>query len=104
MASETYHEFCITVCVLVENQKTDEWFLALTGGGMDLSPSIAYAYYLVQKWIPMELLQQLSAGWCKDSLSKEHFKTLREILVEQSKMESDRFNEKWKEWKQLQWL
>lgn len=87
-----------TNCVLVENNKTGEWFLSLTGGGMDLSPSIAYAYYLAQKWLPLDLLQELKAGWCKDSLSSEHFEELKKVILEQLPTEKSRFEEKIQEW------
>ena len=87
-----------TNCVLVENNKTGEWFLTLTGGGMDLSPSIAYAYYLAQKWLPLDLLQELKAGWCKASLSSEHFEELKKVIIEQLPTEKSRFEEKIKDW------
>lgn len=87
-----------TNCVCVQNTKTDEWFLTLTGGGMDLSPSIAYAYVIAQKWLPLELLQELNPGWCKDTLSKEHFKELRDICMKQTENENHRFREKYDKW------
>lgn len=88
-----------TNCVCVYKEDTDEWFLTLTGGGMDLSPSIAYAYVIAQKWLPVDLLQELSPGWCKDSLSEEHFKELREICIEQTTREADKFVEKSLKWR-----
>ena len=88
-----------TNCVVVEKTETGEWFLALTGGGMDLSPSIAYAYYLAQKWLPTEfLIDDLKAGWCKDSLSSEHFEELKAVVIEQLKMEKSRCDEQIKKW------
>ena len=88
-----------TNCVAVENLETGDWFLALTGGGMDLSPSIGYAYYIAQKWLPVELLiQDLKAGWCKDSLSSEHFEELKAVVIEQLKMEKSRIDEQLKAW------
>ena len=44
-----------TNCTVMENTETDEYFLVLTGGGMNLSQDIAYAYFLLEKWIPFEL-------------------------------------------------
>jgi len=88
-----------TNCVLVQNTKTDEWFLTLTGGGMDLSPSIAYAYMICQKWLPNELLQELKPGWCKDSLDAKVFKKLRNICIEQTHRQSEVFKEKEHAWK-----
>ena len=87
-----------TNCVCVENNESGEWFLALTGGGMDLSFSIAYAYYLAQKWLPLDLLQELKAGWCKTSLSSENFEELKKIILEQLPTEKSRFEEKIQEW------
>ena len=40
---------CLTV---MENSETDEFFLVLCGGGMNLSQSIAYAYILAGQRIP----------------------------------------------------
>ena len=65
---------------------------------MDLSPSIAYAYYLAQKWLPLDLLQELKAGWCKTSLSSEHFEELKKVIIEQLPTEKSRFEEKIKDW------
>ncbi len=87
-----------TNCVLVQNNKTEEWFLTLTGGGMDLSPSIAYAYVLAQKWLPVALLQELNPGWCKDSLSPKKFKRLRNICIEQIHHNIEHFKEKKTKW------
>jgi hypothetical protein len=44
-----------TNCTVMHNTDTDEYFLALTGGGMDLSQDIALAYHILEKWIPFEL-------------------------------------------------
>lgn len=48
---------CLTV---MENEDTGEYYLALCGGGMDLSQNIAMAYYLAEKWIPFELCLTVS--------------------------------------------
>ena len=87
-----------TNCVCVENNKTGEWFLALTGGGMDLSFSIAHAYMIAQKWLPVDLLNQLSPGWCKDNLNDKVFKKLRRICREQINMEISKLKEKKQKW------
>lgn len=44
-----------TNCTVVMKRDTEEYFLALTGGGMDLSQDIALAYIIAQKWIPTAL-------------------------------------------------
>lgn len=88
-----------TNCICVEDNKTGEWFLTLTGGGMDLSPSIGYAFYLAQKWLPADfLINDLKAGWCKDSLSSENFEELKKVVVEQLGMEKSKIEEQMKQW------
>jgi hypothetical protein len=44
-----------TNCTVIEDEDTGEWFLSLTGGGMDLSQDIALAYHILEKWIPFDL-------------------------------------------------
>lgn len=87
-----------TSCILVENNETGEWVIALTGGGMDLSPQIAYAFFIAQKWLPLDLIRDLKSGWCKDSLSEEKFKELWTVVKDQLKMEKSRFAEALKNW------
>jgi hypothetical protein len=38
---------------------TEEYFLALTGGGMDFSQNIALAYIIAQGWIPIALAYEV---------------------------------------------
>lgn len=52
-----------TNCTVMYNNETDEYFLALTGGGMDLSQDIALAYYYCDKWIPTELALRVSTQY-----------------------------------------
>jgi hypothetical protein len=44
-----------TNCTVVEDNETNDFYLALTGGGMDLSQDIAYAYILTDGRIPHAL-------------------------------------------------
>jgi len=53
---ELCRETCLTV---VYNNDDDTYYLALCGGGMDLSQSIARAYQLIEKWIPISLLTEI---------------------------------------------
>lgn len=46
-------ETCLTV---MYNTEEDAYYLALCGGGMDLSQDIAYAYFILGRWIPFALL------------------------------------------------
>jgi hypothetical protein len=49
-------EVCLeTCCTVVEDNDTGDCYLALCGGGMDLSQDIALAYVLVQGWVPASL-------------------------------------------------
>jgi hypothetical protein len=88
-----------TACTVMENTETGEWFLTLCGGGMDLSQDIALAYHIMDKWLPLELLQRV----CKQpglSISKEDFRTIGAIIVEQAEMEKQRFARLEEEWKE----
>ena len=98
VTQEKQIELAQTNCILVEENSTGDYFLTLTGGGMDLSPSIAYAYYKAQKWLPLELLHELKAGWVKDSLSTEKFEELKDVIVEQLQNQVSRTQEKYAEW------
>lgn len=48
---------CLTV---MYREEYDDYYLALCGGGMDLSQSIAYAYQLLENWIPISLLREVN--------------------------------------------
>jgi len=88
-----------TVCTVMENTETGEWFLTLCGGGMDLSQDIALAYHIMDKWLPLELLQRV----CTQpglSISKEEFRTIGAIIVEQAEIEKQRFARLEEEWKE----
>lgn len=49
-----------TNLTVVENTETEEYFLALCGGGMDLSQSIGLAYIIAQGWIPFTLASEIT--------------------------------------------
>lgn len=77
-------KLCLTTnCTVVKKIDTDEYFLALTGGGMDLSQDIALAYLIIDEVIPSALAYNVCTqyglsvsgdSWskimlaCKDSL------------------------------------
>ena len=65
-----------TNCTVVYNQEEDEYYLALTGGGMDLSQDIAYAYMIISGYIEWDFLDEVKLTQCL-SVSEE---TYREIL------------------------
>ncbi len=98
VTKEIQIELAQTNCILVEEESTGDYYLTLNGGGMDLSPAIAYAYYKAQKWLPLDLLHELSAGWVKDSLSEKKFEELKCVIVEQLENQISKTQEKFQEW------
>lgn len=98
VTQEIQIELAQTNCMLVEENETGDYFLVLNGGGMDLSPAIAYAYFKAQKWLPLDLLHELKAGWVKDSLSSEKFEELKAVIVDQLPSHISRSQEKYAEW------
>ena len=50
-------ETCLTV---MYNQDEDAYYLALCGGGMNLSQSIVRAYQILETWAPIALIQNMS--------------------------------------------
>lgn len=65
-----------TCCTVMYNIEEDCHYIALCGGGMNLSQDIALAYNILEKWIPLELALQVST---QDGLSKGG-KTFRKIM------------------------
>ena len=49
-----------TPLTVMYNEDDDTYYLALTGGGMDLSQSIVRAYQILEKWVPISLLRNMS--------------------------------------------
>ena len=68
-----------TNCTVIENTETGEWFLALTGGGMDLSQDIALAYLIVQGWIPTALAYNVSTQPCLSVSGKDWLLIMEDI-------------------------
>jgi len=89
-----------TNCTVMENEETGEFFLALCGGGMDLSQDIALAYIIAEKWIPTEMLGVISSQENLSQSGKE-FRRIAEIIAEQSEMESARLKETAEKWRKL---
>ena len=65
-----------TNCTVVRNIDENDYYLALTGGGMDLSQDIAYAYMIISGYIEWDFLDEVKLTQCL-SVSEE---TYREIL------------------------
>ena len=88
-----------TACILVQNNKTGQWLIALTGGGTDLGPHIAYAYVLAQKWLPLDLMGSLDREYCRQELGAAKFETLRSIMDQQTANQQNRFANMHEQWK-----
>jgi len=89
-----------TNCTVLENQDSGEWFLALCGGGMNLSQDIAYSYIILETWIPQDLLKEVAKQPLL-SLGKKNYKKLAREVLRQLKINSDNFKQKRKEWKEV---
>lgn len=85
---------CLTIM-----EKDGEYFLALCGGGMDLSQQIGLAYILIENWIPEDLISEISKQKGL-SVDGESWKLLRSKIIEQLKIYRDnkqRDLERWEE-------
>jgi hypothetical protein len=88
-----------TNCSIMFDNEKDVYYIALNGGGMDLSQDIGLAYVILENWIPEDLINQISRQEGL-SISKEDFKTLKKEIVKQSQTYSERYktlSERWKE-------
>lgn len=68
-----------TNCTVVRNNETDEYCLALSGGGMDLSQDIALAYMLCGERIPSALAYNVCTQPGLSVSIKNYKKIMREI-------------------------
>ena len=85
---------CLTI---MYNENEDKYYLALCGGGMDLSQQIALAYVYIENWIPRDLIQEVSKQKGLSVDGKE-WKLLRSKIIEQLKTYADNFKRSIKEW------
>lgn len=88
-----------TNCTVLENSETEEYFLALCGGGMDLSQDIALSYIILETWIPQDLLNSV-ADQPLLSLGSKKYKKLAMEIIRQLKLNADRSEELRKKWKE----
>lgn len=82
-----------TNCTVVFNSVEDKFYLALTGGGMDLSQDIARAYQIIENWVPKDLLDNVSA---QPNLSLHGTEWLKMAKQIKSQIRIDRANLKYK--------
>lgn len=86
-----------TNCTVMYNTESDEYFLVLTGGGMDLSQDIALAYTIIQKRIPFDL----AVSVCTQKELTVHgkdWKRLKEAMIENLKWHRDDANRYLEQW------
>jgi len=89
-----------TNCSVMYNSETEEHFIVLCGGGMDLSQDIAISYVWLEKWIPEDLITQV----CKQrglSIGGGRFDELKKAILEQAENYEGRFKRLREDWKNL---
>jgi len=69
-----------TNCTVVQNLNDDAYYLALTGGGMDLSQDIALAYIIIEKWIPFDLAISVSTQPNLSQSGEKYMKVMRGVI------------------------
>jgi hypothetical protein len=88
-----------TCCTVMYNNDDDCYYIALCGGGMDLSQDIALAYHILEKWIPLDLALQVSTQDGLSKYNKEFRKVMRacresiKINISQGKQRVKQINE-----------
>lgn len=87
-----------TNCTVIENDETGEWFLILTGGGMNLSQDIALAFYYAYGWIPTDIIMNMSLQPAL-SISKKDCKMIFKQARKDLRGEISTMNEKIKKLK-----
>jgi len=80
-----------TCCTVVMNQKTEDYFLALCGGGMNLSQDIALAYIIARGHIPDALAAQVSTQYGL-SKSGDNWRTIMKQCKKDLQQTVERYN------------
>ena len=86
-----------TNCTVMRNTETDEFFLVLCGGGMNLSQDIALAYHLIENWIPFDLATSV----CTQeglSVGGKDWTVLKKAMQKSLALYKDRADEYGKRW------
>jgi len=89
-----------TNCTVMYNNDTDEYFIVLCGGGMDLSQDIALAYVILERWIPESLIVEV-CNQKNFSVSGKNFEILQKAIIEQAENYQGRFKDLADKWKNL---
>jgi hypothetical protein len=96
--NEAIIKVCRETCLTVMYRDSDEtYYLALCGGGMDLSQSIAYAYLILESWIPLALLRAVCKQPELSVHGKNWLKMARRINL-QLRMEIKSFRQDANQW------
>jgi len=82
-----------TACTVVYNLQDDNYYLALTGGGMDFSQSIALAYIICDGCIAWELLNDVSISGAF-SVSEQEYQTILKEMERQLSTSIDTYKAK----------
>jgi len=92
-----------TGCLLLCNHEEGKWYLTLGGCGMDLSPSIALAFALIDTWIPEEILMGLHADWnyMKHVVTEKGAKRLVKEVVKSLEMYKSNGDRQLKQFRQM---
>ena len=85
-----------TNCTIISNE--DQYFLALTGGGMNLTQDIVYAYFLVYGYVPYNVVYDMSYQRGL-SISKSKFDVLSLEIIKTLEQEKRSIENKLKELK-----
>lgn len=70
-----------TNCTVVEDDESGEFYLALTGGGMDLSQDIALAYVLCDTRIPAALAFEVSKQYGLSKSGKNWYLVAEKVMA-----------------------
>ena len=89
-----------TNLTVVKDSEEEIFYLALTGGGMDLSQDIALAYIIAEGWLPVSLLRNVSTQKGLSISTSDFEKILKPKMIKQLEMECVSFKDKLKEWEE----
>ena len=79
-SDEQIRKVCLkTCCTVVLDNETDTYYLALCGGGMDLSQSVALAYLMTDGFIPRSLVHEVCRQPCMSVGKSDYRKIVKEI-------------------------
>jgi hypothetical protein len=82
-----------TSCTVVYNLQDDNYYLALTGGGMDLSQSIALAYIIADGCIDWNMIGDIDISGAF-SVSEKDYQTILKELERQLTISIDNYKAK----------